>query len=111
MEFFRLCNVWKGKCTRTNKHNAYIYRATNVACYSSHQLQFDVSCKDFESGDTCKVYYKYDSGLKQILETFASAEDAKRWPDTNDPTTHPTRYHTRDPSTHPTKEPLSIDPT
>eukprot|EP01083_Nonionella_stella_P095862 269252_1 len=65
---------------RTNKHNAYIYRATNVACYSSHQLQFDVSCKDFESGDTCKVYYKYDSGLKQVLETFESAEGVERWP-------------------------------
>eukprot|EP01083_Nonionella_stella_P223106 795498_1 len=41
--------------------DAYAYRSTNVAAYSSLQLQFDVSTDDMESGKTCTVYYAYNS--------------------------------------------------
>eukprot|EP01083_Nonionella_stella_P011536 32733_1 len=53
-----------GKCLKTDGRygvGAYAYRSTNVAAYSSLELQFDVSTDTLESGESCQVYYAYNS--------------------------------------------------
>eukprot|EP01083_Nonionella_stella_P312307 1116519_1 len=62
-----------GKCLKTDGRygvGAYAYRSTNVAAYSSLQLQFDVSTDDLESNEKCTVYYAYNSkSNKQYLDS------------------------------------------
>eukprot|EP01083_Nonionella_stella_P170071 578004_1 len=47
--------------------DAYIYRSLRTSSYGSIQLQFDISAYDLEPGDTCTVYYAYDSPLEKTL--------------------------------------------
>eukprot|EP01083_Nonionella_stella_P286134 973853_1 len=51
--------------------NHYAVRSTNVAAYSSLQLQYGVSTDDLEAGKTCTVYYAYNSqSNKQVLKAI-----------------------------------------
>eukprot|EP01084_Bolivina_argentea_P213330 362333_1 len=64
---------FSGTCCKTDAQDgvdAYVYRTTNVAAYSSLEVQFDVSANSMDSGDTCKVYYAYNSGSKKLIKTF-----------------------------------------
>eukprot|EP01083_Nonionella_stella_P020754 57591_1 len=63
--------------------DAYAYRSTNVAAYSSLQLQFDVSTDDMESGKTCTVYYAYNSqsNKQQIAAIEPPDQDRNNYED------------------------------
>eukprot|EP01083_Nonionella_stella_P154371 497328_1 len=61
-------SLWATCCRiRADGADAYIYRSLLTSSYGSLQLQFDISAYDLEPGDTCTVYYAYDSPLEKTL--------------------------------------------